>query len=349
MSTFGVGSLTRREFLLTGRKGPPDGMMETGRRLKIGAGAAAMLLALACAPATAEAADILTHVGDLTVPAGTVVHGDAIAIGGSVDVEGTVEGDAIATGGSVTVGGRVTGSAWSMAGNVRLRSTAVVGGSVAAWGGQVIREPGASVGGGSQAPIPGVPPSPLPMPVPGTPYPAPGSPWGWLPGIFGLLAAFHVFSWLIVFVGLAGFVVGAWLTAILFPGTLTALAGDLERAPVAAFVIGLIGWLALWPVIVLLAMSVIGLAFVLLIPSAIVIMLQFGTTAVALLTGRRIRRGSLGREALVGSVVLSIAFAVPHLGWLVAMAVLTLGWGVVLLALFDRIRAHRVPPPPAPV
>ncbi len=178
---------------------------------------------------------------------------------------------------------------------------------------------------------------------PGTPW------WGVFPSIFGAIAALHAFYWLIVLVGLAGFVVGAWLTAIMFPGTLTALAGDLERSPLAAFVIGLIGWLALWPVIVLLAMSVVGLAFVVLIPAAIVIMLQFGTTAVALLAGRRIRRGSIGREVLVGSVVLAIAFAVPHLGWLVALAVLTLGWGVVLLALFDRIRARRVSPPPAPV
>lgn len=313
------------------------------------AGASALLLLVGGLLTSADALEVLAHVGDLVIPAGTIVRGDAIAIAGHLDVQGTVEGDAIASGGGVTVGGRVNGSVRAIGGDVHLRSTAVVGGTVAAWGGEVTRDPGASVGGGQQSPAPG----PSPVPPPGVPFPVPGPiprawPGWWLPGVFAVVAAVHLLYWVIILVALASFVAASWLTAILFPHTLTSLASELERAPAATFAVGLIGWIVLWPIVVVLAMSVIGLALVVLIPAAILIMLQFGTTAVALLAGRRIRPSSIGREALVGSVVLSVAFAIPHLGWLLGLAVATWGWGVVLRALFGWARARPLPPPPAP-
>ncbi len=331
------------------------------RRLRAGAVALALVLAMGDL-GPAGAAEVLLRIGDLEIPAGTVVHGDAITVGGRLDVEGIVEGDAVATGGSVEVGGRVNGSVRAVGGNVHLRSTAVVGGTTTAWGGRVRVEPGASVGGAPQPPGPGLPPAPppptpfpvppgpsvpLPVPVP-QPGPVPPSWWWWLPGVFGAIAALHVLYWLVVLLALASFVSMAWLTAVFFPGTVAALAADLERAPAAALVAGLVGWVLLWPVIVILAMTVVGLVLVVLIPAVILIMLQFGTTAAALLVGQRIRRSGIGREVLVGSVVLAIGFAVPHLGWLLAFAVATWGWGAVLLALVERVRVRRLPPPPAP-
>lgn len=316
------------------------------------------------APAPVNAADtpeVLVRVGDLVIPAGTVVHGNAIALGGTLDVEGTVEGDAIASGGGIEIGGRVTGSVHAFGGGVHLRSTAVVGGTVAAWGGRVRADPGASMGGTPRPPSPGAPPGTppgapgpppagpsFPIPVPG-PQPAPfPAPWGWLPGVFGVVAMLHALYWLIALVSLVSFVGMAWLTAIFFPGTVAALAADLDRAPGAAFAVGLLGWVLLWPAVAVLALTIAGLALVILIPAVLFIMLQFGTTAVALFAGRRIRRSGIGREVLVGSVVLAIGFAVPHLGWLLVMAVATWGWGAVLLALIERIRIRRIPPPPAP-
>ena len=57
-----------------------------------------MLAAVSLTPAWAK--EILLRIGDVRVPAGTIVHGDAIAAGGSTYVDGTVEGDAVALGGS---------------------------------------------------------------------------------------------------------------------------------------------------------------------------------------------------------------------------------------------------------
>src|SRR5207302_6439846 len=110
------------------------------------------------------AAEFLLRAGDLEVPAGTVVHGSAISVGGAVSIAGTVEGDAVAIGGGVEVTGRVEGSAHAVGGNVILRSTAVVDRGASAVGGTVYSEPGASVGGARAQPY---------LPPPGPP-----SHWG---------------------------------------------------------------------------------------------------------------------------------------------------------------------------
>src|SRR5437879_4282047 len=111
-------------------------------------------------PTAAAAAEFLLRVGDIQVPAGTAVHGAAIAVGGTVYVDGIVEGDAIALGGDVDVRGHVAGSARADGGSVILHSTAVVDGEAAAFGGTVVREAGARVGGRRSEPAPPGPVSP---------------------------------------------------------------------------------------------------------------------------------------------------------------------------------------------
>src|SRR5579875_2522723 len=56
-------------------------------------------------------------------------------------------------------------------------------------------------------------------------------------------------------------------------------------------------------------------------------------------------RGLAAQGGTVGSVVLAVAFAIPHLGWVVAFAVTTWGLGTVLLAVVEHVR--RIPPPPS--
>jgi hypothetical protein len=313
--------------------------------------------------AHADAADVLLRVGGLDVPAGTVVRGDAIAVGGSLDVEGTVEGNAVAIGGRVVVGGRVDGSVRAVGGDVLLRSTATVGGPVTAWRGRVTIEPEASVRGVHPAPMPAPPQVPVPgMPLPGpspgfpisppAPRPFPGTPfqWWWGPGLVGVIVALHFLYWLVALVALLGFVGLAWLTAMLFPGAVGDLAASLERIPGPAIGVGLLAWVLLWPVVAVLAATVIGLVLAVLIPAAVLVMFQFGLTAVAVLVGRRLHQSGMSRETAVGALVLAAVFAIPHLGWLLAFLATSWGWGAVLLALADRIRRRRVPPrPPAPV
>jgi hypothetical protein len=294
------------------------------------------------------AKEFLLKIGDLQVPAGTAVHGDAIAVGGSAFVDGTVEGSVASLGGDVRVRGHVTGSVRAEGGNVVLYSTAVVDGDATAVGGKVQQDPGASVGGQRSAPpSPTFPPVPMPgPPAPGEPLP-PG-PW-WLPGLFaGAFLMLKSLYWLIHLVALVAFVSTAWLLAVLFPRAIAHLAAVLDRDPVVALGAGLLGWPIAFMVALLLIVSVVGLTLVLLVPVALFIAVQFGSTAVALVVGRRIRPSAVVHEVLVGAVILAVVFSIPGLGGLAALAAATWGLGAVLLAFVEQRRFRQPPPAPQP-
>jgi len=298
------------------------------------------------------AAEFLLRAGDLEVPAGTVVHGSAISVGGAANIAGTVEGDAVAIGGSVEVTGRVEGSAHAVGGNVILRSTAVVDRGASAVAGTVYYEPGATVGGTQVQPNPPPPIPPGhgrgPMPFPWL-YHLPGESWVWGPVPLFILQWMLLTFYLVI---LASFVASAWLVAVLFPGPTARLAQLIERDPVGTFVAGILGWPLTVVIMVLLALSVLGIPLAMLVPLALLVALQFGTTAVALLVGRRVRRSGIALEVLVGAVILAIIFSIPHpVGALALLGVSTWGLGAVLLALLEARRSRPSPsagPPASP-
>ncbi|HKV43925.1 MAG TPA: polymer-forming cytoskeletal protein [bacterium] len=316
--------------------------------------------ALLAGPRAAGAAELLLRAGDLQVPPGTIVRGDAIAVGGTATIGGTVEGDAVALGGSVEVTGHIGGSVRAVGGNVILHSGAVVGGQARAIGGTVEQEPGASVGGAQPQPAPLPPLPPLPAPGPRAfpfpspwvrpfPAPAPGpwSPWPW--GLGGSILSLRPLFSLLYLGALVTFVGTAWLVAVLFPGLTARLAGVMERDPLGTFGVGLLGWPIAGMLAFVLVLSVIGLTLALLVPVAVLVALQLGTTAVALLIGQRVRRSDVAHEVVVGAVILAVAFSIPHLGWLLVLAVSTWGLGSVFLAMLERHRSRSIPPtsPPA--
>ncbi len=305
----------------------------------------AILIGGSVTPVSAK--ELLLKVGDLQVPAGTAVYGDAVAVGGTAYVDGTIEGDVVAVGGTVEVRGHVVGSVRAVGGNVVLYSTAIVGGEATAVGGTVWREPGASIGGRRSVPSP--PPfPPVPGPIPPGSESGPPASW-WLPGVFA--AAFLMFKslfWLIHLVTVILFVGSAWLLAALFPNALTRLGGVLERDPVLALGVGLLGWPLAVAITVALILSVVGLTLVLLVPIAVFTAVQFGAAAVALVVGRRIRPSSPVSEVIIGAVLLAIGFSIPGLGGLIGLAVATWGLGAVLLLLVGERRFRQPPAPQAP-
>jgi hypothetical protein len=307
-------------------------------------GAAVLLAAAALfAVPPASAAELLLRIGDGSVPAGTIVNGDAIVIGGTLSVDGTVTGNATAVGGSVRVGGHVGGNVSATGGNVILDSTAVVDGTVRSEGGSVRVAPGAVI---RRAPAQSAPPSPFPRitPLPSPfPAPVPGVPF-WMP-FYGVLAVWKLVAGVLVALALLTFVGAAWLTAVLFPGATAAVADTLDRNPGAAGLAGAAAWLLVGPVAVLLVLSVAGILLVLLLIAALLMAVQLGVSAVALLIGRRVRPGGVGLEALLGAVLLAIALAVPHVGWVAAFAAVTWGTGGVIVTIAERRGGGRPVPP----
>lgn len=78
-----------------------------------------------------NANDLVRFGEDIEIPAGKVVEGDVVAIGGDITVYGRVRGDAVAVGGAVHVkdAGAVEGDAVSLGGGVSTTDSATVGGS----------------------------------------------------------------------------------------------------------------------------------------------------------------------------------------------------------------------------
>jgi hypothetical protein len=78
-----------------------------------------------------NANDLVRFGEDIEIPAGKVVEGDVVAIGGDITVHGRVRGDAVAVGGAVRVkgAGAVEGDAVSLGGGVSTTDSASVGGS----------------------------------------------------------------------------------------------------------------------------------------------------------------------------------------------------------------------------
>ena len=73
------------------------------------------------------------------------VTGDAVAVGGGITVSGRVKGDAVTVGGETTVSGRVAGDVVAVGGRIRLKGA--VDGDVVAMAGAIELGPGAAVGG----------------------------------------------------------------------------------------------------------------------------------------------------------------------------------------------------------
>jgi len=83
-------------------------------------------------PTREKRGDMIQVFGSVTVPEGTRVQGDAVAVGGSVHVHGYVTGDVVAVGGSVRLmpDSRVDGDVTAVGGSVNRDESATVKGSV---------------------------------------------------------------------------------------------------------------------------------------------------------------------------------------------------------------------------
>ena len=288
----------------------------------------------------------------IRVAEGEVIEGDVVAVGGSVDVDGTVEGDVVAVGGGVHLG-----------------PNAVVDGEVTSVGGTIDREPGAVIHGT----------------VNEVAFGAPHIAWGadWGPGPF--------------FAGVTGLIGTIVWIAVL--GLLVCLAYLFARRPIErmeyrvrtsawkAALVGLVAQLLFIPALVLtcvvLAISIIGIPFLLLVPFAVlalVIGALLGFTAVAKRLGHAaedrfgwqhanaylsivIGVGLImlmsffgnalgvagGPLKIFGAVLTILGFIAQYVAW-------TIGLGVLLLTRFgtryrwsDGETPEPVPAPPPPV
>lgn len=288
----------------------------------------------------------------IRVAEGEVIDGDVVAIGGSVDVDGTVEGDVVAVGGGVNLG-----------------PNAVVDGEVTSVGGTIDRDPGAVIHGTvNEVAF-------------GAPHMAWGADWGPGPFFAGVTGLIGTIVWIAV---LTLLVCLAYLFA---RRPIERMEYRVRTSAWKAALVGLVAQLLFIPALVLtcvvLAISIIGIPFLLLVPFAIlalVIGALLGFTSVAKRLGHAaedrfgwhhanpylsivIGVGLImllsffghalgvagGPLKVFGAVLTVLGFIAQYVAW-------TIGLGVLLLTRFgtryrwgDGETPEPVPAPPPPV
>ena len=299
--------------------------------------------------------DLIRPLGDQTVPAGTKAV-EAVVLGGDITVEGEIERDAIALAGDVRVGGRVGGEALALLGNVSVEGhvqgavivllgtvhvgprAKIDGGIVTLWG-QIERSPEAAAGirtvqiGGDSV---------------------------WQRGLLGQwLQRYVLRGRLLGFTGELGW---AWFTAgwLLLLYLLLALvsrpavetcAGALEQRAGITFLAGLAVLLALPLLVVLLAVTGVGLLLLPFLVAGLVGLGVLGRIAVLAALGRMLTRrwgdtwlNHASVSVVLGGMICLALYNVPVLGGLLWLLIGLLGWGAVALALGESVRRQRSRP-----
>ena len=270
--------------------------------------------------------------------------GDLVAILGNTTASGHVKDSAVAVMGNVRIDGPVDGDVVAVFGNVDLGPHARVGGDVTAVGGGVTRDPAATVGGGVQS-VGGF--------TSGFDHFRPwvdhclfyGRPLALVPGIG--------WAWGLAFIFLALYV----FLALLFRDAVTRCAVTVETQPGMTFVAALLSILLIPIAIVLLCITVIGIAAIPFVIFGAFCAGLFGKAVMLAWLGRRVvgRSGQLGHPAVavvVGGLIVLVLYLIPVLGFLVYKILGLFGFGAVIYTLIlagrERRAARPAAAPPGP-
>jgi hypothetical protein len=298
-------------------------------------------------------------------------RGDRVRIFGNVRVEEdeSISGQAVAVIGSVRVDGEVGDQVVAVLGSVELGPHAVVDGDIVSVGGRVRRAPGALVRGGvTEVALTGPDRGAISVPwMDWGPSEWFGGPWGVVPRLVG--TTFR----LVLLLLFAGVTLVVARTAVERSG---------QRAtedPIKSTLVGIVAQILLVPLFVLtavvLAITLIGIPLLLLLPFAalfLVLMALVGFTGTAGAIGQRVRRRfSIGGESEFADVAVGIlvillplllgrflafggwaagpfAFLLVAIGFAFEYLVWACGFGAVLTNAFTRWQARRTAAPVAP-
>ncbi len=263
------------------------------------------------APAAAGPSSVTKIGSDVTVAEGVTVQ-SATAIGGQVTIDGTVRGDAVAIGGSVVLG-----------------STAIVGGNCIAVGGVVVRGRGAEVRGD----LIEINSSRLSTAV-STVLTEDWEGWSW---VFAVLSLF-IFLMIVTI---------ALISVALMPKPFEVIAAGIRVHVFRAFLWGLLAMILVVPLMVLLAVSVVGIVLIPLEVVLVVCAALMGFVAVARLVGRSaflmIKKPEprLLRATFWGLLILWMLGWLPYFGPIIKVLATLIGLGGVIVT---RFGTHRLDP-----
>lgn len=261
--------------------------------------------------------------GAIVVPEGKVVQ-NAVSFGGPVDVQGTVTGNVVAYGGPVHLGPKsvVEGSVTSFGGRVDKEEGAEVHGEVVSFGGPKMGSIAAQVAKANEE-------------IHDANTSRPGG------GFFSTIAAF-----LVRFAVLFGL---GFLFSLFAPQRMKALEGEIHAQPGKSFVTGILGSLALIPLTVLLAVTLVGIPFMIAMWLMASLGVAMGYAAFASEVGMRLPmfRGKKTQALVlaVGLFALLVIGFIPVIGPLVEVSVAMIGFGAIIRTRFGSLRRLGAPTP----
>lgn len=294
-----------------------------------------------------EKADSVVSVLGSSTSEGEAV--DVVSVIGNTRVTGPVRDSAVAVLGNNYINSRVDGDVVAVLGNVELGPEAEIGGDVVAVLGRVDRDPAAIVHGSVQRVLDAD------------------------------LSGIHGFAWLNTWIehcllygrplALASGLGWAWTLALgllafyaclalMFRSSVDQCVQTLESQPGHTALAALIAILLTPVLLVLLCVTLIGIAAVPFVVAALVCISLFGKAVMLAWLGRRIsgrRPGPAGSPAvavLIGGAVVLVLYVVPVVGFVVYKSLGFFGFGAVVYTLVLHARARRAaisPPIPPPL
>ena len=295
-------------------------------------------LAVGCAAVDTSGSQVIAG-GDYVLKSGESVNGNLLVLGGNstLQKDSHVNGNMNVIGGNTDANGEIKGNIWLLGGNVDLGPNALVHGNVTVNGGNVDRAPGAQVMGTFNSGV--VFEGPMLAPVLTI---TPAMIFGWLLGRSVLLAAL------------------AAVIVLLAPDHIKRTTDAIVRQSFGAGLVGLVAMVLAPILLVLFAVTIIGIPLTIIGAVVLLVAMLFGWTAVGTEVGKRLAvafkwNWSPVLHALVGTFLLAVLLSafelIPIIGWLASVVVSMFALGGVVLTRFGRheyLPPSNVTPPPVP-
>lgn len=261
-----------------------------------------------------------------------------VVIGGSAKIHGKVQNAAVAIGGDLDVDGEVGEAAVAVLGNVNAHTGAKIHGDAVAVGGKVDVAEGAKVSRTQQS------------------VQLPDLKWlrSWFRHCVLLLRPLSLeVGWVWVVAGI--FLLFYMLIAALFPTPVAACANELNRRPATSFLVGMLTLLLIPFVILILAVTGVGLVVVPFILAALFLGTIVGKIGLLEWLGFKVGRQFAGQSLevkpllalLIGAALILLLYLIPVLGLLTFTVTRVWGLGAAVMAAFGGLR-REMPEKPAP-
>jgi len=246
------------------------------------------------------------------------ISGDAVTIGGNLDVQGFVKGDAVCIGGNLHISGTVQGDATVIGGRATIDSTAFIKGDLTSIAGRIHRQKGARIKGAVNSISIPILRSVLPFAFKFTsPHKTHIYYHPFISSFAKRITIFGVYT-----VKIIALIVFILLILLFFKTGVERVSDAIEHYFWRSVLAGFIGEILFIPLTILLLVLIIGIPLIPLLWMVIVAALIFGYTGIAYTIGRIAaeRRGWINKSpyilGLIGLVVIEI---IPFFGRLVSL------------------------------